>query len=85
MNNLHHDHVHTDEYTQTGATLQYYNIQNFVATATSQPVKQKPGFKETRQGRARLSKNKSQAKTWCQRNKAWGHTPKTGLRQSGMG
>ena len=27
MNNLHHDHVHTDEYTQTGATLQYYNIQ----------------------------------------------------------
>ena len=55
MNNLHHDHVHTDEYTQTGATLQYYNIQIYVATATSQPVKQKPGVKETRQG-ARLTK-----------------------------
>ena len=26
-----------------------------------------------------------QAKTWCQRNKARRHTPKTSLRQSGMG
>ena len=37
MNNLHHDHVHTDEYTQTGATLQYYNIQ---LTSLEQPHSQ---------------------------------------------
>ena len=63
MNNLHHDHVHTDEYTQTGATLQYYNIQIYVATATSQPVKQKPGVKETRQG-ATLPKQVSGNLEW---------------------
>ena len=50
MNNLPQDHVHTGKYTQIRATLQYYNIQIYVATATSQPVKQKPGVKETRQG-----------------------------------
>ena len=27
MNNLHHGHVCTDEFTQTGATITYYNIQ----------------------------------------------------------
>ena len=40
INNLHHSHVCIDEFTQTGATLQYYSIQIFDATDATQPDQQ---------------------------------------------